>query len=148
MHTFVLLFLLNAYYEGTELTGYKESGVHEPNDLPKDLSFLILSFIVGSAFFATDYKQRISGWASVEVVWDRRLKTCQTQKRPQGTETLPKGIVSPMSDMEMRSLWSDDKKVHNLISPATIRVSISSEQTGFCPAPEPWLLSAVKPTHA
>lgn len=75
------------------------------------LCLLPAGFFIGSVLLSADYNQKISGWTSVNVVlWDTRPKTCETETRPQGTETLPKGIVSPMSDMEMRSLWGDDKK--------------------------------------
>ncbi|KAF9669703.1 hypothetical protein SADUNF_Sadunf14G0134800 [Salix dunnii] len=75
------------------------------------LFLLSAGFFTGSVLLFADYKQMISGWTSVKVVeWDTRPKTCESEKRPKGTETLPKGIVSPLSDMGMRSLWGDDKK--------------------------------------
>ncbi|KAL0389220.1 UNVERIFIED_CONTAM: Haloalkane dehalogenase [Sesamum calycinum] len=55
-------------------------------------SAILLSavFFIGSAFFVTDYKEN--------------------ECRPDGTETLPRGIVSRTTDLEMRSLWGPPKK--------------------------------------
>ncbi|KAK0578444.1 hypothetical protein LWI29_010539 [Acer saccharum] len=67
-------------------------------------------FFIGSAFVVTDYKQRISRWGALNPVQNTVSKMCETHCRPHGIETLPKGIISRTSDLEMRSLSGPDNK--------------------------------------
>ncbi|KAK6163931.1 hypothetical protein DH2020_000795 [Rehmannia glutinosa] len=55
-------------------------------------SAILLSavFFIGSSFLVTDYKEY--------------------ECRPEGTETLPRGIVSRTTDLDMRPLWGPPKK--------------------------------------
>ncbi|XP_077227480.1 uncharacterized protein LOC143860627 isoform X2 [Tasmannia lanceolata] len=76
-------------------------------------ALLCLAFFIGSAFIATDYKERISrlGFAGpLQIVQSSR---CKNQCRPQGSEALPKGIISGTSNLEMRPLWGSPKIKRN-----------------------------------
>ncbi|KAL0435215.1 UNVERIFIED_CONTAM: Haloalkane dehalogenase [Sesamum radiatum] len=74
-------------------------------------SAILLSavFFIGSAFFVTDYKERFLG-CNLYPVKAAKSKICENECRPDGTETLPRGIVSRTTDLEMRSLWGPPKK--------------------------------------
>ncbi|KAK3184672.1 hypothetical protein Dsin_031958 [Dipteronia sinensis] len=68
-------------------------------------------FFIGSAFVVRDYRQRIARWGALNSVQNTVSKMCETHCRPHGIETLPKGIISRTSDLEMRSLSGpEDKK--------------------------------------
>lgn len=93
-------------------------------------SAILLSavFFIGSAFFVTDYKQRFLG-CNLYPVKAAKSKICENECRPDGTETLPRGIVSRTTDLEMRSLWGPPKK--KLKSPTNllaIAVGIKQKQ--------------------
>ncbi|KAK1557204.1 hypothetical protein Q3G72_020029 [Acer saccharum] len=64
----------------------------------------------GSAFVVRDYKQRISRWGALNPVQNTVSKMCETHCRPHGIETLPKGIISRTSDLEIRSLSGPENK--------------------------------------
>ncbi|XP_034692436.1 uncharacterized protein LOC117919364 isoform X1 [Vitis riparia] len=72
--------------------------------------FLPTAILVSAAFFmgnllvVTDYKERLSGWISIGAMQITGAKVCQAQCRPDESESLPRGIVSRTSDLEMRSL--------------------------------------------
>ncbi|XP_031099641.1 uncharacterized protein LOC116003843 [Ipomoea triloba] len=66
-------------------------------------------FIATAAFILTDYRQRFLGWQLIEAVRTSE-PTCQDECKPVGTETLPRGIVSKTSDLEMRPLWGSAKQ--------------------------------------
>ncbi|CAN1346073.1 hypothetical protein LINPERPRIM_LOCUS40624 [Linum perenne] len=73
------------------------------------LFLLIAAFFIGGAFLLTDYKQiLLRSWGlPVEV---QKSVLCENEGKPHGSETLPKGIISATSDLEMRSLWGNTDK--------------------------------------
>ncbi|KAL7113684.1 hypothetical protein ACP275_04G075600 [Erythranthe tilingii] len=75
-------------------------------------SAILLSavFFIGSAFLVTDYKERFLGGCNLYPIKATKPKTCEYECRANGTETLPRGIVSRTTDMEMRPLWGPPKK--------------------------------------
>ncbi|KAL6217848.1 hypothetical protein ACLB2K_011065 [Fragaria x ananassa] len=70
-------------------------------------TLLMLSavFIFGSHFVVTDYKEKFLSWGLVDAMHNAMSKKCEAQCRPEGTEALPKGIVSKTSDFVMQPLW-------------------------------------------
>ncbi|CAN1345228.1 hypothetical protein LINPERPRIM_LOCUS40309 [Linum perenne] len=76
------------------------------------LFLLIAAFFIGGAFLLTDHKQiLLRSWGlPVEV---QKSVLCENEGKPHGSETLPKGIISATSDLEMRSLWGNTDKKSN-----------------------------------
>ncbi|KAF6170037.1 hypothetical protein GIB67_042842 [Kingdonia uniflora] len=72
------------------------------------VSLLCLLFFIGSTFVVTDYKE--------------------DQCKPNGSEALPKGIVSRTSNLEMRPLWGSPKKNTNSLSLLAIAVGIKQKK--------------------
>nr|XP_011458131.1 PREDICTED: uncharacterized protein LOC101291991 [Fragaria vesca subsp. vesca] len=62
-------------------------------------------FFFGSHFVVTDYKEKFLSWGLVDAMHNAMSKNCEAQCRPEGTEALPKGIVSKTSDFVMQPLW-------------------------------------------
>ncbi|KAL6575160.1 hypothetical protein OROMI_012445 [Orobanche minor] len=65
-------------------------------------------FFIGSSFLVTDYKERVLG-CNLFPFKATKPKICENECRPDGTETLPRGIVSKTTDLEMRPLWGPPK---------------------------------------
>ncbi|KAG2669721.1 hypothetical protein I3760_14G046500 [Carya illinoinensis] len=80
--------------------------------------------IIGSAFSVTEYKERFSPWGWVEAVQS-------TQCKHQGSELLPKGIVSKTSDLEMRPLGEplDKKNSKSFANLLAIAVGIKQKES-------------------
>ncbi|XP_038703247.1 uncharacterized protein LOC119999634 isoform X2 [Tripterygium wilfordii] len=95
--------------------------------LPK-LLLLSVVFFVGSTFVLTDCKQKFPGWASVDTVQNIRAADCEVQCRRSGSETLPKGIVSMTSDLEMRPLWGPSNKKNPKSSRNLLAMSVGLKQ--------------------
>ncbi|XP_031481636.1 uncharacterized protein LOC116251478 isoform X2 [Nymphaea colorata] len=72
------------------------------------LSLLVIVFYVGSTFVVSDSKESFSRWGVFGALKDSESK-CKVQCRVHGTESLPKGIVSATSNLEMRRLWGTSK---------------------------------------
>ncbi|KAH6828346.1 GTPase Der [Perilla frutescens var. hirtella] len=74
-------------------------------------SAILLStvFFIGSALLVTDYKEKFIG-CNLYPVKVTKSKICEKECRPDGTETLPRGIVTRTTDLEMRPLWGPPKK--------------------------------------
>lgn len=86
-------------------------------------SLLCLLFFIGSAFLARDPKEKLFRWGlAVESA-----NQCKSQCRPPGTESLPKGIVSKTSNLEMRPLWGSPKKKGNSSNLFTVAVGIKQK---------------------
>ncbi|XP_043718661.1 uncharacterized protein LOC122666682 [Telopea speciosissima] len=73
-------------------------------------SLLCLVFFIGSIFVATDYTESSARWGIVDNVLITETNACENQCRPEGSEALPKGIVSRTSNLEMQQLWGLPKK--------------------------------------
>ncbi|KAK6163878.1 hypothetical protein DH2020_000742 [Rehmannia glutinosa] len=76
-------------------------------------SAILLSavFFIGSSFLVTDYKERFLGCNLYPIkATITKPKICEYECRPEGTETLPRGIVSRTTDLDMRPLWGPPKK--------------------------------------
>ncbi|XP_021637593.2 uncharacterized protein LOC110633342 [Hevea brasiliensis] len=71
---------------------------------------LSAALFIGSAFVITDYKEKFLELASIHAVKDEKSKICETQNKPHGSETLPGGIISATSDLEMKPLWGHQQK--------------------------------------
>ncbi|CAL5404023.1 unnamed protein product [Camellia sinensis] len=86
-------------------------------------SLLCLLFFIGSAFLARDPKEKLFRWGlAVESA-----NQCKSQCRPPGTESLPTGIVSKTSNLEMRPLWGSPKKKGNSSNLFTVAVGIKQK---------------------
>ncbi|KAB1225650.1 hypothetical protein CJ030_MR1G002310 [Morella rubra] len=107
------------------------------------LFLVFAAFFVGSAFVVTDYKERvlsrrlvdavqISG-VKADVMENTRPRMCESQCscRPQGSETLPKGIVSKTSDLEMRPLSGpvNKKKSKSVMNLLAIAAGIKQKES-------------------
>ncbi|KAL1558709.1 hypothetical protein AAHA92_09141 [Salvia divinorum] len=73
------------------------------------LIFLSAVFFIGSALLLTDYKESFLG-CSLHPTEVTKSKICEKECIRDGTETLPRGIVTRTSDLEMRPLWGPPKK--------------------------------------
>ncbi|XP_042486152.1 uncharacterized protein LOC122066413 [Macadamia integrifolia] len=69
------------------------------------VSLLCLVFFIGSVFVVTDHTERFARWGMVDNVLMAETITCENQCRPEGSEALPKGIVSRTSNLDMQQLW-------------------------------------------
>ncbi|PHT31304.1 hypothetical protein CQW23_27641 [Capsicum baccatum] len=65
------------------------------------VSFLCLILLLGSSF-TENHKEK-------SLLWKVR-RSCQNQCRPDGSETLPEGIIAKTSNLERRPLWGYPKK--------------------------------------
>ncbi|XP_068342034.1 uncharacterized protein [Pyrus communis] len=73
-------------------------------------SLLYILFLIVSAYISTDYKENSSSfWRVANNLQNLKYK-CMNQKKPYGSEPLPRGIVAKTSDLEMRPLWDAKKK--------------------------------------
>ncbi|WCJ37265.1 hypothetical protein M5689_018416 [Euphorbia peplus] len=83
-------------------------------DLRGFLSTIIListALFIGSAVLVIrDHKQKLTEWTLSDDLKGKRSKTCEN--RPYGSETLPRGIVSPTSNLELLPLWGYHHKNH------------------------------------
>ncbi|KAK7838611.1 hypothetical protein CFP56_019469 [Quercus suber] len=77
------------------------------------------------------FAQRFLSRGFIDAMQNTRWKTCETQCRPQGSESLPKGIVSKTSDLEMRSLWGplDKKKSKSSMNLLAIAAGIKQKES-------------------
>ncbi|CAA0805987.1 Protein of unknown function (DUF707 [Striga hermonthica] len=66
--------------------------------LPVAILLSVVFFFMGSFLLFTDYKEAI------------KPKSCENECRPEGTRTLPSGIVLKTTDLEMQPLWGPLKK--------------------------------------
>ncbi|KAJ8440361.1 hypothetical protein Cgig2_012797 [Carnegiea gigantea] len=81
------------------------------------LALLCATVVIGRAFVVMHAKLKLS---ALDVLQTKHEK-CEEQCRPSGTEALPKGIVSSISDFELRPLWGSpvEKKLDmNLLAMA------------------------------
>ncbi|TQD81036.1 hypothetical protein C1H46_033451 [Malus baccata] len=73
-------------------------------------SLLCILFLIVSAYISSDYRENSSSfWRVTNNLQNLKYK-CMNQKKPYGSEPLPRGIVAKTSDLEMRPLWSAKKK--------------------------------------
>lgn len=111
-------------------------------------ALLCVVFFLGSAFIATDYKEKLSRWdladsmhsgctkcenSSRQDVADRMQNTnstkCENQCSPDGSEALPRGIVSKTSNLGMRPLWGFPKeKLKSSVNLFTVAVGIKQKE--------------------
>ncbi|CAO2818964.1 unnamed protein product [Amaranthus hypochondriacus] len=76
----------------------------------RTLALLCAAVFIGSAFVVTDYKKRLSPDGMLDIFLRTKSMKCEGQCKPIGTDTLPKGIISSTSDLEMRPLWGTPVK--------------------------------------
>ncbi|XP_008802242.1 uncharacterized protein LOC120111871 [Phoenix dactylifera] len=85
-------------------------------------ALLCIVFFMGSAFVTTDYKEKVSTWGATNSVQTSQTNSktilntqttqsnlCKSQRKPTGSEPLPKGIISQTSNFEMQPLWGSPK---------------------------------------
>ncbi|KAM7273531.1 hypothetical protein ACFE04_028195 [Oxalis oulophora] len=73
-------------------------------------SFILLLFFIGNSFIATEYKQRLFSSAILNTTSRTADTSCKNECRRSGSESLPQGIVSNTSNLQMRPLWGNPKK--------------------------------------
>ncbi|KAL3358850.1 hypothetical protein AABB24_015771 [Solanum stoloniferum] len=67
---------------------------------------LSAALFIRSTFIITECKEKVIGWEMVEAFRMRKPRSmCEDECRPEGSETLPRGIVAKTSDLEMHPLW-------------------------------------------
>ncbi|XP_027092287.1 uncharacterized protein [Coffea arabica] len=98
-------------------------------------SAFILSavLLVGSALLLTNYnhKQSHVGLQTIGVVKTTTFQTpCENQCMPDGSETLPRGIVTRTSDLEMRQLWGPSKKKNSKSPMNLLAIAVGLKQKG------------------
>ncbi|KAL6564940.1 hypothetical protein OROMI_016390 [Orobanche minor] len=86
-------------------------------------------FFIGSSFLVTDYKERVLG-CNLFPFKATNPKICENECRPDGTATLPRGIVSKTTDLEMRPLWGPptNKKLKSPMNLLAIAVGVKQKQ--------------------
>ncbi|XP_057472019.1 uncharacterized protein LOC130760648 isoform X1 [Actinidia eriantha] len=89
-------------------------------------ALLSLLFFIGNAFLAQDHKENLFRWG----LWEDYAKDkCKSQCRPPGSESLPLGIVSNASNLEMRPLWGLPKEKENSSNLLSVAVGIKQKDT-------------------
>ncbi|KAJ4966330.1 hypothetical protein NE237_018179 [Protea cynaroides] len=74
-------------------------------------ALICVVFFTGGAFITTDYKERLSRWIVVDNMQKNpKSNMCKNQCKPYGSEVLPMGIISKLSNLEMQPLWDSPKK--------------------------------------
>ncbi|CAN6447010.1 unnamed protein product [Victoria cruziana] len=94
------------------------------------LSLLVIVFYVGSTFVVSDSKESVSRWGGFGAMNDSESQ-CKVQCRVHGTESLPKGIVSETSNLEMRRLWGtskDQMKIRDRYKKSLLAISVGIRQ--------------------
>ncbi|KAL5865570.1 hypothetical protein ACOSQ3_003084 [Xanthoceras sorbifolium] len=93
-------------------------------------TMLLLSaaFCIRSAFVIRDYKERILQWGVLTSVQNTGSKMRETHCRSHGIETLPKGIISRTSDLEMRSLSGPENKKNSKKSMNLLAIAAGIKQ--------------------
>nr|XP_019071284.1 uncharacterized protein LOC101263455 isoform X3 [Solanum lycopersicum] len=72
---------------------------------------LFAALFIGSAFVITECKEKVIGWEMVEAFRMMKHRSmCEDECKPEGSETLPRGIVAKTSDLEMHPLWGAPNK--------------------------------------
>ncbi|XP_050384272.1 uncharacterized protein LOC126800891 isoform X2 [Argentina anserina] len=72
-------------------------------------SLIFVVLLLGSAFILLEFNEKSSFGKVKNSLHSLNFK-CKTQRRPYGSETLPRGIVSQTSNLEMRPLWTVPNK--------------------------------------
>lgn len=88
-------------------------------------SCIILVYWVANAFIIPGYRQNIP---QIVKAGKANPAICQNRCRPRGSESLPKGIVSQHSSLEMRPLWGLPKKRNSSISLLAMAVGIKQKE--------------------
>lgn len=78
------------------------------------------AFFIASALIVIDHKQKSPELRKPEAMQVSPINICENQCIRDGSEALPKGIVSKTSDLEMRPLWGPRKKRKNPKSPMSL----------------------------
>ncbi|XP_021736397.1 uncharacterized protein LOC110702946 [Chenopodium quinoa] len=90
------------------------------------LSLICLTYFIGSALIAEDYRERISRWP-MEVMGtahSSKSSFCRNRCRPPGSEALPEGVVVQTSNLELRPLW-DSVLVKEKLKPSLNLLAIA-----------------------
>lgn len=87
-------------------------------------------FLCGSQFIVRGYKEKFLSLGLVDAMHNAISKNCEDQCRPEGTEALPKGIVSKTSDFVMQPLWGPriQKKPKSSTNLLAIAVGIKQKE--------------------
>ncbi|XP_043706994.1 uncharacterized protein LOC122656489 isoform X2 [Telopea speciosissima] len=78
-------------------------------------ALICVAFFTGGAFITTAYKeatlQRFSRWVIVDNMQkNTKSNSCENQCKPFGSEALPMGIISKLSNLEIQPLWGSSMK--------------------------------------
>ncbi|ONH92657.1 hypothetical protein PRUPE_8G187400 [Prunus persica] len=92
------------------------------------IAMLSAVFFFGSHCVLTDYKEKFLAWGLVDDMQLTISKKCETQCRPDGTEALPKGIVSKTSDLLMQPLWGPRNKKNSKSSTNLLAIAVGIKQ--------------------
>lgn len=65
---------------------------------------LFVCFLVGSPYII-NYKRITPGYEVGRLVLNQNSSSCESHGKPSGSETLPQGIISSKSNLEMQPLW-------------------------------------------
>ncbi|XP_078447314.1 uncharacterized protein LOC144716135 isoform X2 [Wolffia australiana] len=80
---------------------------------------IFLFFSIGCVFLAADYSTRKPLWVN-ERSTAHMSKICQKRVLPQGSETLPRGIVKKTSDLQMQPLYGPREEQENSGTPKNL----------------------------
>ncbi|XP_042471255.1 uncharacterized protein LOC122053317 [Zingiber officinale] len=109
-------------------------------------AFLCIIFIIGTAYIATDSKEKMIGESptrfanitqgilrtNTTYLESTQSDSCKSPCKSSGAESLPKGIISRISDMEMVPLWGapeEKKDISSQKSLLAMAVGIKQKQT-------------------
>ncbi|XP_073269323.1 uncharacterized protein [Primulina huaijiensis] len=88
---------------------------------------LSAAFFIGSAFMIMDYKQMFLG-CHIYAIKATRFNICENRCRPDGTGTLPRGIISKTTDLEMLPLRGPPKKKKSKSPTNLLAVTVGIKQ--------------------
>ncbi|XP_042493415.1 uncharacterized protein LOC122073006 isoform X2 [Macadamia integrifolia] len=74
-------------------------------------ALICVAFFTGGAFITTAYKESFARWVMVDNMQkNTKSNACKYQCKPFGSEVLPMGIISKLSNLEIQPLWGSSMK--------------------------------------
>uniref|UniRef100_A0A1D1XP98 Uncharacterized protein n=1 Tax=Anthurium amnicola TaxID=1678845 RepID=A0A1D1XP98_9ARAE len=93
------------------------------------VALIFVFFFVGSAFIATDRKVKIPRWGYIKYMQTTVSEKCENQCKLQGSEALPRGIVSKTSNLEIQPLFGSQREKGNLdTSKSLLAIAVGIKQ--------------------
>ncbi|XP_043718733.1 uncharacterized protein LOC122666737 isoform X2 [Telopea speciosissima] len=91
-------------------------------------TLICLAFFTGDAF-TTDNKERLSRWVMVDSIQkNTKSNACKNPCKPYGSEALPMGIISELSNLEMQPLGDSPMKTSAKLSMNLLAIAVGIKQ--------------------